>query len=191
MTVQWHNKIKSLFRCRTTYSETTSEGKVWGTDRTFSHRALSLVQVHPAGHLGCLTLRPSARAKLTAATQTRSARPLQPLHPLPAPPGCPIFLLSRSSTVNPAHATYWPDSQRLISPDLTAKIKCCCCFEDIFFVCCSGVVALWCRLVSMLLASQWEGTSPADSFCKAQDYKCGTDGTWEQKSVMKGNCLKK
>lgn len=86
----YHTKTKnlSLFGCRTTYSETTSGGKVWGTDRTFSHRALSFVQIHPAGHLGCLTLRPSAKSKLTAATQTKSVHPLHPLpgYPIPSVP---------------------------------------------------------------------------------------------------------
>lgn len=86
---------------RSTHRETTSEGKVCGTDRTFPHRALSLVQVHPAGHLGCLTLRPSATTKPTAATQIRSARPL---HPPIALPGYPILSVPaeecHSSTCN-------------------------------------------------------------------------------------------
>lgn len=86
----YHTKTKnlSLLSWRTTYSETTSGGKVWGTDRTFSHRALSFVQIHPAGHLGCLTLRPSAKSKLTAATQTKSVHPLHPLpgYPIPSVP---------------------------------------------------------------------------------------------------------
>lgn len=81
------NGTKGLFSSTATHSETTSDGKLWGTDRTFSHRALSLVQVHPVGHLGCLTLRPSAD-KLTAAIQTRS---VHPLHPLTGLPGCPIL----------------------------------------------------------------------------------------------------
>lgn len=106
---QWHFpmlnctiKTKSVFRRRTTYSETTSDGKVWGTDRTFSHRALSLVQVHPPGHLGCLTLRPSARSKLTAASQTRS---VHPLHPLSVLPGYPIPSVPVGCSITPAHAT--------------------------------------------------------------------------------------
>lgn len=76
--------IKLILGCGATYSETTSGGKVWGTDLTFSHRALSLVQVHPKGHLGCLTLHPSADIRLTATTRNRSVRPLHPL------PGSPI-----------------------------------------------------------------------------------------------------
>ena len=93
-----HNNISRWSRCWvggggrvSTHSETTSDGKVWGTDRTFSHRALSLVQVHPTGHLGCRTLRPSAGTRLTAATHTRSVHPFHPPHPpLTALPGYPI-----------------------------------------------------------------------------------------------------
>lgn len=33
-----------------TYKETTPGGKLWGMDFLFSHKALSLEQVHPAGH---------------------------------------------------------------------------------------------------------------------------------------------
>lgn len=62
------------------YRDSTSEGNACGTERTSSHRALSLVHVHPAGHLGCFTLRPSISTKLAAATHSSSSS-LQPLHP--------------------------------------------------------------------------------------------------------------
>lgn len=104
------------------------------------------MQVHPAGHLGCLTLRPSAESKLTAATQTRSVHPFQPLHPLTALPGSPIFLLSRSCTITPAHATYWPNPQRFVTTDLSVS--------DFFFIyiyinvflcrCCCARMQAWC-----------------------------------------------
>lgn len=62
---------------------------MWGTDWTSSHRALSLVQIHPGGHLGCLSFRASAAEirLLTAATHTSS---VHPPHPLSAVPGYPI-----------------------------------------------------------------------------------------------------
>lgn len=58
-----------------TYSESTSEGKVRGTARTLSHRAFSLVQVQPAGHRACFTLRPFAASEHAAATQSTSGQP--------------------------------------------------------------------------------------------------------------------
>lgn len=76
--------------------ETTSVGKVCGTDRTFSHRALSLVQEHPMGHLGCLSLRPSDETKHKAATQTRSVHPS--LHLFPGYPIAFLSTLLRTST---------------------------------------------------------------------------------------------
>lgn len=175
--------MKSPLKCGATYSETTSDGKVWGTDRTFSHRALSLVQVHPAGHLGCLTLRPSATAKLTAATQTRSVHPFHPLHPLTALPGYPIPSVpvedNHSCTCNfsaKSSTIRNPGSSRLYEVFLV--VFCPVCFNDRSLVLLRSDAG-WCLC---FLRLNRKGTSPADSFCKAQDYKCGTDRTWERRT---------
>lgn len=67
-----------------TYSETTSGGKLCGTDLTFSHKALSLVHVHPEGHLGCLPLLLSTNSS-SVATQSRKVYRLMLLF------ACPIL----------------------------------------------------------------------------------------------------
>lgn len=67
-----------------TYKETTSGGKVCGTLLMLSHKALSLVHVHPAGHRGCLLpLRLSAERKSAAA---QSSVKLKPRHDAPSSP---------------------------------------------------------------------------------------------------------
>lgn len=65
-----------------TYSETTSGGKLCGTDLTFSHKALSLVHVHPEGHLGCLPLLLSTNSSAVA-THSRKVYPLMLLFAYP------------------------------------------------------------------------------------------------------------
>lgn len=64
------------------YSETTSGGKLCGTDLTLSHKALSLVHVHPEGHLGCLPLLLSTNTS-TVATHSRKPYPLMLLCAFP------------------------------------------------------------------------------------------------------------
>lgn len=111
---------ENILRCRAacTYRETTSDGKAWGTDRTFSHSALSLVQVHPAGHLACLTLRPSARIQLTAATQSSS---VHPFHPATALPGYPIARVP----VEDDHSRNFPAKKNKINPSRVCKARVC------------------------------------------------------------------
>lgn len=65
-----------------TYSDTTSGGKLWGTDRMFSHKALSLVHVQDAGHRGCFGFLPSAKSNRVP-IHSRTAHPLTVLFVYP------------------------------------------------------------------------------------------------------------
>jgi len=65
-----------------TYSETTSGGKLCGTDLTLSHKALSLVHVHPEGHLGSLPLLLSTNTS-TVTTHSRKLYPIMLLFAFP------------------------------------------------------------------------------------------------------------
>ena len=75
-------KIRETINSVPTYNETTSVGKLCGTDRIFSHRALSLVQVQDAGHLGGFTLLLSAK-RTTLATNRNTVHPFTALFAYP------------------------------------------------------------------------------------------------------------
>ena len=88
ISVQRNETMKGKVGSHLTYSDTTSLGKVCGTDVMSSHSALSFVQVHPTGHRGCLSLLPSVRARAATHTHRHTVHARQ----LTVPPEYPIYL---------------------------------------------------------------------------------------------------
>lgn len=123
-----------------------------------------MVHVHPKGHLGCLTLHPSADITLTATTRNRSARPLHPLQPGSPIPSVPVD--------NRGHATSLKNNPLQCLVTIKASWWCTNTFFFALFLSTEeACVVLGCRLAALLFAS---GFAPPDWFC--EDYTCGTGG---------------